>query len=292
MEGIETVETPTETVETPVETPAASTAPTSYFGNDGTLNQGWQTTLMDGYKDDPSLSTVKDTKTLAKMFVDTKRMVGKDKIAIPTEKSSKEEWDEYYKIGGRPDTVEDYTLAPPEGFPQELAETLLPKDRLLKWQQRFFDAGISKNAAHKFISEFANDMLADVKNQKVMEENQIAELTSGLAEDWGAAYDQKIHLGNIAIEEGTLGSGGDNEFKERVVAKLQKDPDLTRFVANLGSKFSEGKSPDFTNVPTPSDIQTQINEIESNPLYLSGTHKQRMELAARVMSLRKKMKPE
>jgi len=273
-------------------TKAPETAPeTNYFGGDGTLLEGWQSTLPEGYQNEPSLKTVKDAKILAKMFVDTKRMVGKNTIKVPDEHSPKDEWSEYYRIGGRPDTVEDYGLAVPEGFPPEFAEQVFPADKIAKWQQRFFDGGVSKKAANQFIAEFANDALADIQNAKIAEEAQLAELTSGLSKDWGNAYDQHIHFGNIAIEEGTMGN---QEFKDRVVAKVQKDPDLTRLLANLGGKFSEGKSPEFTNIPTPSDLQTQIDELMANPILTDprSLPAQRKPIMDKIMALRKQMTPE
>jgi len=277
-------------------TPVASVAPvvapeTNYFGSNGALTEGWQNTLPEGYRDEASLKTVNDTKVLAKMFVDTKRMVGQNTIAAPTDVSPKDEWDEYYRIGGRPDTVEDYGLAAPEGFPPEFAEKVFPAERIASWQKRFFEGGVSKKAASAFIAEFANDMLADIQMAKQADEAQLAELTSGLSTDWGAAYDQKIHLGNIAIEEGTMGSA---EFKERVIGKVQKDPDLTRLLANLGGKFSEGRSPEFANIPTPSDLQTQINELMASPLLLdrTSTPAQRKIITDKIMALRERMNPE
>ena len=292
------METPAVPTTTPAVTPAPTvpTAPviapeTNYFGSDGVLSEGWQSTLPEGYRDEASLKTVNDTKVLAKMFVDTKRMVGKDTIAVPNDSSPKDEWSEYYRHGGRPDTVEDYGLAVPEGFPPEFADKVFPADRIAKWQQRFFDGGVSKKAASQFIAEFANDMLRDMQSAKQAEEAQLTELTSGLSTEWGAAYDQNIHLGNIAIEEGTKGSA---EFKDRVVAKVQKDPDLTRLLANLGSKFAEGKPPDFTNIPTPSDLQTQIDELMASPVLTdrNSTIAQREVITSKVMALREKMNPE
>jgi len=268
--------------------PSVTTETTNYFGNDGTLADGWQSTFPEGYRDEASLTSVKDAKVLAKMFVDTKRMVGKNTIAIPDDSSPKDEWDEYYRHGGRPDTIEDYGLAAPEGFPSEFAEKIFPSDRLAKWQQRFFDGGVSKKAAAQFVSEFANDMLADIQSHQQTEKMDMENLVSGLSQEWGAAYEQNKHLGNIAVEEGT---SGDEEFKQRIVSKFGNDPDFVRYSSNLGKKFSEGKSPNFTNIPTPSDLQTQINDIESNPLYLNGTQKQRMDLAARIMSIRNKINP-
>ena len=267
-----------------VETPAA--APPVYFGADGTLNEGWKSTLPEGYRDEKSLPNVGDAKILAKMFVDTKRMVGRDVIAVPSDKSTEADWEAYHKAGGRPETANDYGLAVPKEFPPEFADKIFPAERLTKWQERFFKGGTSKKAANNFIADFANDMLDDIQTQQQNAQLAEDELVSGLARDWGAAYDQNIHIGNIAIEEGT---GGDEDFKARVVVKIQNDPDLTRFTSNIGKKFSEGKPPSFSNIPTPSDLQSQIDEIQANPLYLKGSQKQRMDLANKIMALRAKM---
>ncbi len=275
---------------TPVVAPEVTpeTTPVNYFGADGTLNEGWQGTLDEGYRDENSLKTVKDTKTLAKMFVDTKRMVGKDTIAVPSDTSTEVEWEAYHKAGGRPETVADYNLAAPEGFPKEIVEKIFPADRVTKWQERFFKAGVSKKAADAFVAEFANDMLADYKNMQITKEQERAELTKGLSADWGAAFAQNEHLGNMAITEG---SNNDFEFQQRLTGKFGSDPDFVRFAANLGAKFAEGKPPGYSAIPTPFDIQAQIDTIMENPLYTKGTQPQRMKLAEQIMELRKRMVP-
>ncbi len=260
-----------------------------YFGTDGTLKEGWQGTMPEGYRDEASLKTVNDTKTLAKMFVDTKRMVGQNVMAIPTEASEQGVWDEYYKGGGRPDTVADYNLKAPDDFPQEIAEQVFPADRITKWQERFFKGGVSKKAADAFVAEFAQDMLVDYQNMQATKEHAMAELTKGLSADWGAAFEQNKHLGNMAVTEGV---NGDFEFQQRLTQKFGNDPDFIRFTSNLGSKFAEGKPPGFGAIPTTADIQEQIDTITANPLYLKGTQPQRMRLAEQVMALRKKMTPE
>ena len=286
---LETPAVTTGAVVTTTDPVAVATVPPVYFGSDGTLHDGWQGTLDESLREDKSLSTLKTVGDLAKSFVNTKSMVGKNTMEIPTEASEEGVWEEYHKIGGRPETVADYNLKAPDGFPEEVMEKVFPKARIEAWQERFFKAGVSKKASEQFIAAFAQDMIVDLQTMKQDQEQQLSELTSGLATDWGNAYDQKIHLGNIAVAEGTK---GDDEFKARVVAKIQKDPDLTRFTANLGGLFAEGKSPDFTAVPTPSDYQAQIDKITENPLYLNGSTEQRMKLANQIMEIRKKMKPE
>ena len=273
---------------TPETAPETTPVAKSYFGADGTLNEGWQSTLQDGYREEKSLATVKDAKVLAKMFVDTKRMVGRETIVKPSDISTEADWEAYHKAGGRPETVEDYGLAAPEGFPEELVKQVFPDDRISKWQERFYKGGVSKKAAQQFIAEFANDMLADHQAHQQLQEQQMAELTSGLSQDWGAAYEQNKHLGNIAITEGVEGN---LEFQERLSQKFGSDPDFVRFASNLGKKFAEGKPPSFSAIPTPSDLQDQIDTLMADPLYMKGTQPQRMKIANKVMALRAQMYP-
>ena len=281
----------TETAEqTTTETQETTTTDTTsvYFGTDGVLNEGWMSTLPEGYREESSLKTVPNTGTLAKMFVDTKRMVGKDTVSVPSDASTEAEWEAFHIAGGRPETVADYNLKAPEGFPQEVADQVFPADRLAKWQERFFKGGVSKKAADAFIAEFATDMLADYQNMQLAKTTEMEELTQGLSKDWGAAFEQKKHLGNMAITEGV---NGDFEFQQRLTQKFGNDPDFIRFTSNLGGKFAEGKAPGFAAVPTTSDIQTQIDTIMANPLYTKGTQAQRMKLAEQIMTLRKQMAP-
>lgn len=282
--------TETTPVETPVETTPESPEQVEAFVNaDGSFVEGWKNRLEEGLRNDKSLDSLKTVQSLAKSYVTTKTMVGKNKIAIPTEASTKDEWSEYYRAGGRPDTVEDYGLAVPEGFPAEVVEQIFPKDRIAKWQQRFYDGGVSKKAAQQFISEFANDVLEDLKNQQTNEEMQMEDLVGSLSKEWGNAYSQNIHLGNIAVDEGVL---GDTDFKQRLTEKFGNDPDFIRYSSNLGKKFAEGKPPSFAAIPTPSDLQEEINKLESDPLYLKGTYSQRMAIANKIMAIRKRMTPE
>ena len=276
------VEPPVPPVTPPVEPPV-------YFGTDGSLAEGWQSTLEEGLRDEKSLKGFKNVNDIAKSFVSTKSMVGKNTMEIPTDASNEIVWDMYYKAGGKPETVADYNLKAPDGFPEEVMEQVFPKARLEAWQERFFKAGISAKAANQFIADFAQDMLADLQSVKQVEEQQMSELKTGLSLEYGAAYDQKKHIGNMAIEEGTK---GDLEFKTRLTDKFGNDPDFIRYSINLGEKFAEGKPPNFANIPTPADYQSQIDEIMANPLYMNGTTKERMKLAEQVMDLRTKMKPE
>ena len=272
-----------EPVVAPVVTPA-------FFGTDGVLKEGWQGTLEEELREEKSLLSFKNVGDLAKSFVATKKMVGANVVAIPTDASTEGEWQEFHKAGGRPETFADYNLAIPEGFPEEIKTQVFPEGRIAKWQERFFKGGVSQKAANAFIAEFAQDILADYQAVQQEKETAMTELKSGLTTKWGAAYEQRKHFGDMAIEEGTA---GDDALKERLLAKPWiNDPDFVEYSSNLGGKFSEGKPPGFGAIPTPSVYQEQIDALMADPLYTNGTQAQRMKIAEKIMAIRKLMTPE
>lgn len=272
----------------PAVAPVAPVVEPTYFGKDGTLEEGWQGTLDETLREDKSLSTFKTVSDLAKSFVNTKSMVGKNTMEIPTDSSAESVWEEFHKAGGRPETVADYGLKAPDGFPEDVLEKIFPQARLEAWQDRFFKGGVSKKAADKFVEEFAKDMLADYQAIEQAKAGAKAELAGNLATEFGAAFEQKMHFGDIAMEDF---AGDDTALKESL-AYLKEDPNAIKLLVHFGTMLAEGKSPNFSAVPTPNDYQTQIDTITENPLYLNGTTEQRMKLAEQVMALRTKMKPE
>ena len=280
-----------------VEPAVEPVVPPVFFGTDGILNEGWQGTLEEGLREDLTLKSFKNVNDLAKSYVHARGMIGKNTIPIPTDISSEGEWQEFHKAGGRPDTVADYNLKAPDGFPEAALEQVFPAARLEAWQERFFKGGVSKKAADHFMVEFANDMIADLQTMNQAKEAEKTELVSGLATDWGAAFEQKKHLGNIAMNEAasSMVNGQpvvNEEFKARLVQKAGNDPDIIRAFANLGEKFAEGKPPGFGAIPTPSDYQDQIDALMADPLYTNGTQPQRMKIAEKIMVIRRLMKPE
>jgi len=263
---------------------ATSTVPTteppkvtSFIADDGSLKEGWTGVLDEGYRNEKCLATVKNFKTLAKFAVDTKRMVGENKIAIPTEKSTEQEWNEWYKAAGRPETA-DYGFKRPDNLPEEYWNPDFAKNA----QELMHKIGLSRKQAEALFKFNTENVLRTLNDEKIADETEDIALKEGLHQDWGSAYEQKVHLGNCAVEEGCA---GDTEFKERIKDKFCNDPDFIRFAANLGGKFAEHKAPGFSNVPTPSDIQTKINELMQSDAYKNGQHPGHKAAVAAVQAL-------
>ncbi len=242
-------ETTTETTETTTTgTPAAP-----LVNADGILREGWRDTLPEDIRGNKALGRVENFEGAMRSIASAERMIGADKVAVLTEASTDAEQDAFYKAGGRPETAADYNFARPEELPEEHYSQELATAA----QELMHKLGLSKKQADALFA-FNNDTaIAQLKTQSQDETLAMQTLTDGLVADWGNAYEQRKHLGNKAIEEGT---GGNVEFKERLTQKFGNDPDFVRFTSNLGSKFSEAGSPDIPLIPTTGDIQSQIEE--------------------------------
>jgi len=253
----------TEIAESTSEETQVATAPVSIVGEDGKFAENWKETLPEDIRGEVCLGTVNDIPSMAKQFVHAQRMIGKDKIALPKEDSPDAVWDAFYTATGRPTTPADYNLKAPKDFPEELFSTEMAG----KAQDLFHKIGLNQKQADALLAFNTDAALVAMQNEQNADELSMKELTDGLYAEWGNAFEQKKHFGNMAVTEAVL---GDEEFQKRLMAKYGNDPDLIRAFANLGAKFAEHGAPTVPQIPTPTDYDQQIQEIMNTPEYRGG----------------------
>lgn len=268
--------------EPPVAPPAAPPIP--LVNSDGELREGWTGILDEDLRDESYLKEAKTLQGIARSVVSARAMVGKDKIVKPNEASSEADWDAYYVAGGRPDTAGDYNLTRPDELPEENYN----QDLANAAQDLFHKIGLSQKQADALFAFNNNNVIALLAKNAQDSEFAAKTLKDGLYAKWGNAFEQKKHLGNVAVESGTL---GDVEFKDRLLQKFGNDPDFIEYSANLGSKFAEAGSPDAKMIPTPSDIQARIDEETHKASYgldyakhgfTKAQHKAQVDLVSRL----------
>lgn len=240
------------------EDPPVVTTPVPIIGEDGKFSENWRESLPEDIREEKCLQTFGDIQGMSKSLVHALRTVGKDKIVIP---QTDEEWSEFHKVGGRPDTAADYNLVRPEDFPEEHYSPELATTAM----ELFHKIGLSKTQADALFAFNNNTVLARLQTKKDTDAAARVELETALNQEWGNAFQQKKHLGNVAVEKGTA---GDEEFRARLTGKFGDDPDFIRFASNLGSKFAEhGDIAVPTGIPTPADMQAKIDEEMTKPSY-------------------------
>jgi len=247
--------------EEPVAVTAEPEAPTM-FDTEGNFTENWTHLLTDtALHDNPTLKASKTIESLASQTVNAQKLVGADKIAVPNEASTELEWETFHKAGGRPETAADYNFTKPEELPDENYS----QEYVSGLQDLLFAFGASKKLADaliKYDTEFKVKHLATVTQDEKL---AMTGLQDGLIADWGNAFEQKKHDGNVAINKGV--EGETPEFKARVVEKYGSDPDLTRLLANLGKVYREAGIITATSIPTTSDTQEEIDNITASNVY-------------------------
>lgn len=108
----------------------------------GDFREGWDDTL----KNDPSLKDFKDTASLAKALVDTKKLVGQ-KLGIPGADATPEAKAAFHEAMGVPKEAAGYEFKAPEGLPEKIA-SLYDEKHSEKWAGFFKELGIPKEAAN------------------------------------------------------------------------------------------------------------------------------------------------
>jgi hypothetical protein len=259
---------------------AGSAQPTSFIGDDGAFQEGWKDAyLTDDIKTEKVFDRVKTIQGAMKSLASAERMIGADKIAKPSDKYSEDDWNAFYDAGGRPADAEQYALKQPEGLP----EGMWSDERAKGYKELFHKIGLSAKQVEAISDYYGSDLGQQLQAGQTAQEQAQEELHNGLLSDWGNAFEQKKHLGNLAIEKGV---DGNEEFKARIVEKFGSDPDFIRFASNIGSQFNESSSISGVKVaPTPADLDNKIAEVMQSDAFnnpRNPAHRQAVENLTRL----------
>jgi hypothetical protein len=279
----------TEEGETPEVPETPPTVPPSLVSADGSLVDGWQQYAPDGFedlKDDKTLSTMKNVWNLGKSYVHVRKQVPLDKMPRPNENWGDEEWNDFYKAAGRPETPKDYGDIPK---PESWNDDFLSWDKVVNdWQDTFHKLGLTPKQVEGIRTLNADHDALYMKAAEEAEKDFNTRLWDELHGEWGRAYEQRVERGRSAIERGTKGN---EAFLQRILNKANKDADWIRFLANIEDHFSESGLVEGSSIPTPDDLQEQIDKLMADPRLMDRnvSQKVRQTILDKIMRLREQM---
>ena len=76
----------------------------------GGFSDNWKDSLPEELKQEKCFDNIHTLPSLFKSYAAAQKMVGTNKVSIPSENSTQEEWDAFYKAAGRPDNAEAYSV--------------------------------------------------------------------------------------------------------------------------------------------------------------------------------------
>lgn len=224
------------------------------IGAEGLLADNWREGLPESIRAEKCLDPIKSIGALAQSYVHAQKAVGANKIALPNENSSDEEWAAFYRACGRPEKEDGYTtdkISLPEGV-------TLDEGMLGEFRKYAFEHGFSQKAfeaALSFDAKRAERQLADTIASAQSEYNGTL---AKLKEEYGSNYSTVVAQCNKAMA--TFG------LTEVLRDKgLLNNYTIIKALAGIGEKISESRLKGNEAVPNAGDPASRLAEIQGNP---------------------------
>ena len=99
-----------ETTNPTTEAPQQTEQPISSTTEQPTVAKSWKEAISEEFRNDPNISKFTEIDALAKSYINATRMIGQDKVAVPNENSTDDQWNEVYAKLGRPESADKYKL--------------------------------------------------------------------------------------------------------------------------------------------------------------------------------------
>lgn len=219
------------------------------------LPENWhETVLPEDLRADPTLKNISDIPGMAKMLVNAQKMIGKDKVVIPGEGATEEQWGEFWNKLGRPESPDKYGLSMPEKIPPGLT----PAPEMLKaFAETAHKVGLLPSQAKALADWYNQSVIAGFEKQANEQKMGIAQAEQKLREKFGSAYSERMELARRAF----LTFAGE-EKAQALNEKYGNDPDFIEFCASIAEQVSEDKLKGArAQAFTPTEAQATLNAI-------------------------------
>ena len=267
---VEQATTETAQPTTPVATPAAQ--PTS----------SWKDSISEDFRNDPSIEKFTEIDALAKSYINATKMIGQDKIVIPTKNSSQEAWDEAYAKLGRPESADKYAL--------DAKSDVVPFDEtaIKSFAEQSHKLGLNNKQAQGILEFYKNNMEGSAQQAKIDTETAQSQAEQQLRQEWGRDFEGKVKQAgalakaniNPEVLDMTLSNG----------TRLGDHPEIIKGFAKIANMMSEDKivATESENVNTVADIESEISTItnDTDGPYWNKQHPDHDKIVQQVYTLR------
>ncbi|BAR14021.1 putative protease [uncultured Mediterranean phage uvMED] len=267
---VEQATTETAQTTTPAATPTAQ--PTST----------WKDSISEEFRKDPSIEKFTEIDALAKSYINATKMIGQDKIVIPTKNSTQETWDEAYTKLGRPESADKYN------FDVKSDVVNMDENAIKSFAEQSHKLGLNNKQAAGILDFYKNNMEGSAQQAKIDTETAQSQAEQELRQEWGRDFEGKVKQAgalakaniNPEVLDMTLSNG----------TRLGDHPEIIKGFAKIANMMSEDKivSTESENVNTVADIETEISTItnDTDGPYWNKQHPDHDKVVQQVYTLR------
>ena len=258
---------PVEKTETSTETVKPSTQETKQEATTSTTPSTWKESISETYRNDPNIQKFTEIDALAKSYINATRMIGQDKVVIPTNNSTEDQWNEVYDKLGRPESAEKYSLD------AKSKVVSLDENAVKQFAETSHKLGLNNKQAQGLLEFYKQNMEGTAQQAKIDTETAQAQAEQELRSEWGREFDTKVKQAsslakaNIKPEilDMTLSNG----------TRLGDHPEIIKGFAKIAGMMSEDKivSTESESVQSNQSIQDEIDSIindKASPYWHKG----------------------
>ena len=272
---------PVETTTTETVQPTATPTPVAKADTPAPQTS-WKDSISEEYRADPNIEKFTEIDALAKSYINATKMIGQDKIVIPTKNSSQEAWDEAYAKLGRPESADKYA------FDVKSDVVNMDESAIKSFAEQSHKLGLNNKQAAGILDFYKNNMEGTAQQAKIDTETAQSQAEQQLRQEWGRDFDGKVKQAgalakaniNPEVLDMTLSNG----------TRLGDHPEIIKGFAKIANMMSEDKivSTESENVNTVTDIETEISAItnDTDGPYWNKQHPDHDKVVQQVYTLR------
>ena len=250
-----------------------------------TVAKSWKEAIPEELRNDPNISKFTELEALAKSYVNATRMIGQDKVAVPNNNSTEDQWNEVYDKLGRPESADKYKL--------EVKSDVVPLDEgaIKQFAENAHQLGLNNKQAQGILEFYKNSMEGSAQQSKIDNETAQANAEQELRKEWGSNYENNIKKAGSIAKANMNPEVLDMELKDGT--RLGDHPAIIKGFANIANLMSEDKlvSTESENVSQGTDYEAEISKIvnDRDGPYWNKAHPDHDKVVQQVFTLRTMM---
>jgi hypothetical protein len=249
------------------------------------ITNSWKDSISEEFRQDPNIAKFTEIDALAKSYINATRMIGQDKVAVPNNNSTDDQWNEVYDKLGRPESADKYKL--------EVQSETAPLDEgaIKSFAENAHKLGLNNRQAQGILEYYKESMEGSAHQAKIDTETSQAQAEQELRKEWGRSYDDNIKRAaqvakanmNSEILDLTLSDG----------RRLGDHPEIIKGFANIANLMSEDKmiGTGEDNTTSGRDLGEEISKIvnDRDGPYWNKSHPDHDKVVQQVFTLRSMM---
>ena len=209
-------------------------------------------------------------------------MIGQDKVAVPNENSTDDQWNEVYTKLGRPESADKYKL--------DINSEVAPIDEgaIKQFAENAHQLGLNNKQAQGILEYYKSMMEGSAQQSKIDTETAQAQAEQQLRQEWGKTFEENVKKAG-SVAKANLGVDVlDMQLKDGT--RLGDHPDIIKGFAKIADMMSEDTivSTESENVDQGKDIEQEISRIMNDRTgpYWNKTHPDHDKIVQQVYTLR------